>query len=201
MNPAFIAQTKCNSGEPAERMAKSSSKADAAKAPDSREDPNQYLIHLERMNSVYSDQIKIADQKAAFIFSFMLAFLVSSAEGSSVFRIERYQSGSWALIVLSAIMAVAIAFSLVNAILVVLPRHRGKASSLYWGGWPANRDLFIAAHEARDPDYLFNEYLNNVDNLALINRAKYRHVGHSFRGLVVAVLAYLLMLIIGSPGL
>ena len=182
-------------------MAKSSSKADAAKAPDTREDPKQYLVHLERMNSVYSDQIKIADQKAAFIFSFMLAFLVSSAEGSSVFRIERYHSGSWALIVLSAIMAVSVAFSLVNAILVVLPRHRGKASSLYWGGWPANRDLFIAAHEARDPDYLFNEYLNNVDNLALINRAKYRHVGHSFRGLVVAVLAYLLMLIIGSPGL
>ena len=161
----------------------------------------QYLVHLERMNSVYYDQIKIADQKAAFIFTFMLAFLVSSAEGSSVFRIERYQSGSWALIVLSAIMAVAIAFSLVNAILVVLPRHRGKASSLYWGGWPANRDLFIAAHEARDPDYLFNEYLNNVDNLAVINRSKYRHVGHSFRGLVVAVLAYLLMLIVGSPGL
>jgi hypothetical protein len=201
MNPAFIAQTKCNSGEPAERMAKSSSNADAAQAPGSREDPKQYLVHLERMNSVYSDQIKIADQKAAFIFTFMLAFLISSAEGSSVFRIERYQSGSWALIVLSAIMAVSVAFSLVNAILVVLPRHRGKASSLYWGGWPANRDLFLAAHEARDPHYLFNEYLNNVDNLALINRAKYRHVGHSFRGLVVAVLAYLLMLIVGSPGL
>jgi Family of unknown function (DUF5706) len=201
MNPAFIAQTKCNSGEPAERMAKSSSNADAAQAPDPREDPKQYLVHLERMNSVYSDQIKIADQKAAFIFTFMLAFLISSAEGSSVFRIERYQSGNWALIVLSAIMAVAVAFSLVNAILVVLPRHRGKASSLYWGGWPDNRDLFLAAHEARDPDYLFNEYLNNVDNLALINRAKYRHVGHSFRGLIVAVLAYLLMLIVGSPGL
>ena len=117
-------------------MAKSSSKADAAKAPDSREDPKQYLVHLERMNSVYSDQIKIADQKAAFIFSFMLAFLVSSAEGSSVFRIERYHSGSWALIVLSAIMAVAIAFSLVNAILVVLPRHGARRPRYTGAGGP-----------------------------------------------------------------
>ena len=170
-------------------------------APGSGDDGRQYLVHLERMNSVYYDQIKIADQKAAFIFTFMLAFLVSSAEGSSVFRMERYQTGSWAVIVLSGVLAVATAFSLVNAILVVLPRHRAKASSLYWGAWPANRDLFIAAHEARDPDYLFNEYLNNVDNLAVINRSKYRHVGHSFRGLVVAVLAYLLMLIVGSAGL
>ena len=123
------------------------------------EDARQYLVHLERMNSVYYDQIKIADQKAAFIFTFMLAFLVSSAEGSSVFRMERYQTGSWPLIVLSAVLAVAIAVSLVSAILVVLPRHRTKATSLYWGAWPANRELFIAAHEARDPDYLFNEYL------------------------------------------
>jgi hypothetical protein len=188
-------------GEPAEPMTEGSSTADSAKAPDSSEDARQYLVHLERMNSVYYDQIKIADQKAAFIFTFMLAFLVSSAEGSSVFRVERYHTGSWAVIVLSAVMAVAIALSLVNAILVVLPPHRTKASSLYWGAWPANRDLFIAAHEKRDPEYLFNEYLNNVDNLALINRSKYRHVGHSFRGLVVAVLAYLLLLIVGSAGL
>ena len=104
------------------------------------EDGRAYLAHLERINTVYYDQIKIADQKAAFIFTFMLAFLVSSAEGSSVFRIERYQTGTWALIVLSAILAIAVAFSLVNAILVVLPRHRIKASSLYWGAWPANRD-------------------------------------------------------------
>ena len=77
----------------------------------------------------------------------MLAFLVSSAEGSSVFKIERYQTGNWALVVLSAILAIAVAFSLVNAILVVLPRHRAKASSLYWGAWPANRDIFMAAHD------------------------------------------------------
>ena len=39
----------------------------------SEEDGRQYLVHLEKINSVYYDQIKIADQKAAFIFTFMLA--------------------------------------------------------------------------------------------------------------------------------
>jgi hypothetical protein len=164
----------------------------------SEEDGREYLVHLEKINSVYYDQIKIADQKAAFIFTFMLAFLVSSAEGSSVFRMERYESGNWPLIVFSAVLAVAVAASMVNAILVVLPRHRAKATSLYWGAWPTNRGTFIAAHDARDPDYLFNEYISNIDNLAMINRSKYRHVGHAFRGLIIAVLAYLLILIVGS---
>jgi hypothetical protein len=181
-------------------MAKSSRPTIAAKAPGAVEDDRQYLAHLEKINTVYYDQIKIADQKAAFIFTFMLAFLVSSAEGSSVFKLERYQTGTWALVVLSAILAIAVAFSLVNAILVVLPRHRNKASSLYWGAWPCNRDMFIAARDTRDPEYLFEEHLNNADNLAMINRSKYRHVAHAFRGLIAAVLAYLLILIVGSAG-
>jgi len=182
-------------------MVKSSKPTTAVAAPVPTEDDRPYLTHLEKINSVYSDQIKIAEQKAAFIFTFMLAFLVSSAEGSSVFRMDRYQTGSWALVVPSAVLALAVAFSLVNAILVVLPRNRTKASSLYWGGWPANRGTFISAHEARDPDYLFREYLNNADNLADINRTKYRHVARAFRGLIVAVLAYLIILIVGSAGI
>src|SRR5262249_9049151 len=139
-------------------------------------DAREYLVHLEKINSVYYDQIKIADQKAAFIFTFMLAFLVSSAEGSSVFKMQRYMGDNWPLMISSAFLAGAVAISLVSAILVVLPRHRAKSTSLYWGGWKANREMFIAAHDARDPNYLFNEYLSNVDNLAMINRSKYRHV-------------------------
>jgi hypothetical protein len=163
------------------------------------EDEQPFLEHLETINEVYYDQIKIADQKAAFIFTFILAFLISSAEGSGVFKLQRYETGSWPSVLLSAVLALAVAVSLVSAILVVLPRHRAKATSLYWGAWSAsNRARFIAAHEARDPDYLFNEYLTNIDNLALINRSKYRHVGYSFRALIVAVLAYLVILIVGT---
>jgi hypothetical protein len=164
------------------------------------EDEQPFLDHLQAINNVYYDQIKIADQKAAFIFTFILAFLISSAEGSGVFTIQRYTTGAWVSIVPSAILALAVAVALVSAIFVVLPRHRAKATSLYWGAWSAeNREKFIAAHEARDPDYLFNEYLANIDNLAIINRSKYRHVGTAFRALIVAVLAYLLILMIGQP--
>ena len=165
-----------------------------------QEDEQPFLDHLEAINNAYYDQIKIADQKAAFIFTFILAFLISSAEASNVFKMQRYLTGSWPMIVLSAVLAIALAVSLVSVILVVLPRHRPtKATSLYWGAWSAsNRQKFIAAHEARDPDYLFNEYLINIDNLALINRSKYFHLGYSFRGLIVAVLAYLAILVVGS---
>jgi hypothetical protein len=171
-----------------------------AAAAELEQDEQPFLDHLEAINTVYYDQIKIADQKAAFIFTFILAFLISSAEGSGVFQLQRYHSGNWPTAVLSAILALAVAASLVSAILVVLPRHRAKATSLYWGAWSAeNRQKFIAAHEARDPDYLFNEYLTNIDNLALINRSKYRHVGTSFRALIIAVLAYLMILMAGQP--
>jgi len=163
------------------------------------EDEQPFLDHLEAINNVYYDQIKIADQKAAFIFTFILAFLISSAEGSGVFKVQRYMTANWASIVPSGILALAVAVALVSAIFVVLPRHRAKATSLYWGAWSAeNRQKFIAAHQARDPDYLFNEYLANIDNLAMINRSKYRHVGMAFRALIVAVLAYLLILMTGK---
>lgn len=161
-------------------------------------DPAPYLAHLEKINDIYLDQIKLADQKAAFIITFLLAFLISSAEGSSVFSMKRYESGNLPLMVLSAILAIAVAYAMVSAILVVLPRRSGKSTSLYWGGWAANRDAFLSAHQQRDPKYLFAEYLNSVDNLAVINISKYRYVGHAFRGLTVAVLAYLLILTVGS---
>ena len=76
------------SGEAAESHGKKD-KPSAAAGDRATEGGRQYVAHLEKINTVYYDQIKIADQKAAFIFTFMLAFLVSSAEGSSVFKMER----------------------------------------------------------------------------------------------------------------
>ena len=61
------------------------------------------------------------------------------------------------------------------------PRHRATGTSLYWGGWPNNRAGFLAAREKADPEWIFREYLGNVDNLSAINRAKYRYVGFAFR--------------------
>jgi hypothetical protein len=153
-----------------------------------------YLDHLKKINDVFYDQVKTADQKAAYIFTFMLAFLITSTEARNVFDWERYQGGDIVSIILSAALAIAVVVTSVSAILVVLPRARGKATSLYWGGWAANRELFIEASRSGDPDYLMREYLGNVDNLSAIARSKFRFVGLAFRSLIVTVLAYVLLL-------
>jgi hypothetical protein len=51
---------------------------------------NGYIEHIKRINDVFYDQIKISDQKAAYIFTFMLAFLATSTEGRAVFTLENY---------------------------------------------------------------------------------------------------------------
>lgn len=164
-------------------------------------EPKLYLDHLKKINDVFYDQIRIADQKAAYIFTFMIAFLVSSAEGRGVFTLNRYLHSDPLVIIFSAALAISAIVSMVSAILVVLPRHRTTSTSLYWGGWPTNREAFLAAHNGGDnPDYLFREYLGNVDNLSAINRSKYRHVGLAFRGLIVTVVSYVLLLGSGAAG-
>lgn len=153
-----------------------------------------YLDHLKKMNDVFYDQVKAADQKAAYLFTFMLAFLISSAEGRGVFNVERYVGGDILGIVLSATMACAVIFTLICAILVVLPRKAGNPTSLFWGAWPHHRDRFLRANANGDPDYLLNEYLGNVDNLSIIARAKFGFVTLAFRGLIVTVVCYVLLL-------
>lgn len=86
---------------------------------------------------------------------------------------------------------------MIAAVLVVLPRRRPSSSSLYWGGWLSHRDTFMAATNGADHDYLFQEYLRNVDNLAALN-AKYRCVRVAFRALVVAVFACVLILVLAT---
>jgi hypothetical protein len=161
-------------------------------------DPKLYLDHLRKINDVFYDQIRIADQKAAYIFTFMIAFLVSSTEGRGVFTLNRYLAGDPVVIVFSAALAISAIVSMVSSIMVVLPRHRTTSTSLYWGGWPTNRAAFIAAHDTGDPEYLFREYIGNVDNLSAINRSKYRLVALSFRALIVTVVAYILLLGMGA---
>ncbi|WP_112803703.1 MULTISPECIES: Pycsar system effector family protein [unclassified Neorhizobium] len=158
----------------------------------------EYFNHVRKINDVYYDQIKISDQKAAYIFTFMLAFLVSSAEGRSVFNLTRYMQGEWAEIILSAALALASVFSILSAILVVLPRRVEKSTSLFWGTWPNHRPLFEQAAQRSDVGYLFNEYLDNADVLSLIATQKYKFVSYAFRGLMFTVLAYVLLLLVSQ---
>jgi hypothetical protein len=173
----------------------------AGDAPKLRRDDKAFLDHLNKINDTFYDQIRIADQKAAYIFTFMVAFLVTSAEGRAVFAPARYQSGMLPQMVLSALLAAAVVVSLVCAILVVLPRNRSGGSSLYWNGWAQNREKFLGALERDEPSWLFDEYLANVDALSAISRTKYRFVAGAFRALLVTVLAFCLLLAWGVPTL
>lgn len=157
-------------------------------------EPGQFIDHLKKVNDIYYDQIRLADQKAAYIFTFGLAFLVTSAEARGVFGLKRYMEGTLAASLLSGLLGIAILVSMVAAISVVLPRRGSRITSLYWGGWLGAREELLAARQTLDPDYLFEQYLGNVDALAAINRGKYRAVGLAFRSLIIAVVSYVLLL-------
>ncbi|MBB2683520.1 hypothetical protein CPT32_18850 [Rhizobium sophoriradicis] len=165
--------------------------------PSSGDVGSEYFDHIKKINDIFYDQIKISDQKAAYIFTFMLAFLVSSSEVRAVFSPTRYVSGAPSSILFSGLLAAASVFSILSAILVVLPRRLGTSTSLFWGAWPKHRDLFFEAALRRDARYLFDQYLENAEILSCIARSKYRCVTFAFRGLMVSVIAYVLLLAAG----
>ncbi|MBB4184542.1 Pycsar system effector family protein [Sinorhizobium terangae] len=156
-----------------------------------------YYDHIQKINDVFYDQIKMSDQKAAYIFTFMFAFLVGSEEGRSVFTWSRYVGGDILAVILSGALALASVFSLVAAILVVLPRKGATSTTLFWGAWSTHREAFSKAAEHGDASYLFRQYVENADALSAIACSKYRFVNFAFRGLLVTVLAYVCLLVVG----
>ncbi|WP_144708639.1 MULTISPECIES: hypothetical protein [unclassified Aminobacter] len=74
-------------------------------------------------------------------------------------------------------------------------RARRRAAQRSTGGaWSDNRQRFIEADRTGDPQFLTREYLGNVDALASIARRKFMFVATAFRGLLLAILAYVLLL-------
>lgn len=155
-----------------------------------------YFDHLKEVNRTFYDQVRGADQKAAYIFTFLLALLVWSSEAREVFTVHAYVGVPWHAIALSVLAGGSLMVALLAAIAVVLPRRLGKGSSLFWGAWGEAGDRLMAAAAARDPDYLVGEYRTNIDHLAAICRVKYFWVGVAFRAVVVAVASHVVLLAI-----
>ena len=155
----------------------------------------EHFDHIKKINDIFYDQVRLSDQKAAYIFTFMLAFLVTSGEGRGVFTWSRYAESGPLGAVLSALLAVSLVFSILSAILVVLPRRADTSTSLFWGAWNEHRLAFRTAAETGDRGYLFAQYMENADAMAAIARQKYRFVGFAFRGLLLTVLAYVALLV------
>lgn len=157
-----------------------------------------YWEHLKKVNDVFYDQIKTADQKAAYLFTFMVAFLLASAEGRDIFSLPTYRTASPLQAAITAVMGMAVLLTLFSALGVVLPRKLAKGTSLFWGAWPEQGHRMLSARVNGDAAFLFDEYARNVENLATLARRKFRLVGLAFRGLMVWLACYVLLLAI-SP--
>ncbi|MCQ0986164.1 Pycsar system effector family protein [Jiella marina] len=155
----------------------------------------RHLSHLVEANRIFADQIRTADQKAAYIFTFILALVVWSAETRRSFSLEHLMSAGLVNLLASLVLMGAVGVALVSAICVVLPRSRPGTSILYWGAWPQAGETLDAARKREDLDFLYDDYLQNTSTLAVICRAKYRLVALAFRAMLVVVGSYLVLLI------
>lgn len=149
-----------------------------------------YLEHLAETNRIFADQIKTADQKSAYVFTFMLAVLAWSSEVRQAFSWTHFSQADPAIMIVSAVLVSAIVVCLASAVLVVLPRSRPGKSLFFWGAWPGVADRLVAARNGEDGDFLFAEYLQNTRTLAAICQTKYRLVAFSLRALLCTVVAY-----------
>src|SRR3546814_13854899 len=86
-----------------------------------------YTDYLKTINQTLYDQIKTADQKAAYIFTFLIALLVWSTEVRKVFLwmdTTEWFTPVWAL---SILLVTSLTFAIVCASLVLLPRNRTRS--------------------------------------------------------------------------
>ena len=150
-----------------------------------------YLDHLKGINATFYDQLKVVDQKAAYVFTFLIAMMIWSQEVRQHFAslAEPAASGDW---ILSLALAASLTIAAVSAILVVVPRDKRGGGSLYWGAWPEAGTRLGEHRSAFDPGPFADEYRANVENLADICRQKYRLVRLSYLGLLVGVVSYVL---------
>ncbi|MGA1803706.1 Pycsar system effector family protein [Rhizobium sp. HT1-10] len=152
-----------------------------------------HLDHVIKINDSFHEQIKSSDQKAAYIFTIMLAFLATTTDRNAAISIGQFTRSLNVGAVEEVCFALASIVAFVGAIMVVIPRHIPKSTSLYWRGWKQHREILRGAAQTGDRGYLFDQYIENADVLALIAGKKSWWVGVAFRGLLVAALSYVAM--------
>jgi hypothetical protein len=159
---------------------------------------DQFFQHLTDANRGFVDQIRVADQKAAYVFTFILALVVWSAETRRALNFQTFIAANPLTQAISLLLLVSLLSALCSAICVVLPRSRPGTSVLYWGAWPDAGTRLKVAWEAQDPRFIEQDLMQNTRTLAIICRAKYQLVRFAFRSLLVAVMAYVMLLILPS---
>ena len=110
----------------------------------------EFIDYLKTINSTFYDQIKAADQKAAYILTFLFVLLIWSSDMRQVFFWVNVDKGLSARWVLSLLQVLSLAVALVCAILVLLPRDAHGGVALYWNAWPHAREVVAKAMQADD---------------------------------------------------
>jgi hypothetical protein len=112
---------------------------------------SDHIDYLKTINQTFHDQIRSADQKAAYIFTFLIALVAWSPEMRKVFSWTGdvpFPSATWGLCL---ILVVALSTALVCVALVLLPRRRNGGVSLYWAAWPEAGERLEHAARRADP--------------------------------------------------
>jgi hypothetical protein len=153
---------------------------------------------VKSVNQTFYDQAKTADQKIAYVFTFLVAILIfwSSGikKGSAGVALSDLISLRWFL---TFCFAAALCFTIACATLVIFPRVRPSKVLLFWGAWPAAEDKVRKIPDHMSSHFVVDEYVENAPHLAEICRHKYRYVVLAYRGLTAMILFHLSILTLG----
>ncbi len=159
---------------------------------------NHLVEHLRNVNHIFLEQVKVADQKAAYVWSFLVAILIFWSQdvkkGFVWITSQQLFTLQWTT---SLLFTAALFFTIVCATLVVLPRVRPGQFSLFWGSWPAAGDRLKRLPPEDVTEYVANEYMQNVETLAAICQTKFRFVGYAQLGLIATVIFHVFNVAIG----
>jgi hypothetical protein len=153
---------------------------------------------VKTIHQTFHDQLKTADQKAAYVFTFLVAILIfwsaDIKKGFAGVALSDLISLRW---ILTFCFAGALCFTIACAALVILPRGRPSKVALFWGAWPAAADKVRNVPEFMSSHFVVDEYIENIHHLAAICQHKYRYVGLAYRGLSATILFHISILTLG----
>jgi hypothetical protein len=156
------------------------------------------LDYVKTIHQTFHDQLKTADQKVAYVFTFLVAIVIfwSSGfkKGFAAVALSDLISLRWFF---TLCFAGALCYTIACVALVIRPRVRPSKVALFWGTWPAAADTVREIPEFMASHFVLDEYIENVLNLAAICQHKYRYVGLAYRGLGAMILFHIATLTFG----
>ncbi|MFD1703258.1 Pycsar system effector family protein [Methylopila henanensis] len=160
-------------------------------------EPAADLAYLQKINDVFYDQLKVADQKATYIMTIIVFLLVWSPDVRKLFFWRGHAVELSAASLLSLALVAALLTALASALAVVTPRRRRGGAALFWGAWPDVRPEVERITAAADRAAIAASYADNAQNLAALCRLKYRFVTLAFGALIVALAAHGGLVVLG----